>query len=99
MRRIIHDYSDANVITILKQLANAMKPDSRVLIADFVIPERVGEADLGAVAMDNTVMAMGGKERTEAMFQDILDKSGLELVKVWRASFGVQGLVEARLKQ
>ena len=76
-----------------------MKPDSVVLIADFVIPARVGEADLGAAAMDNTVMVMGGKERTEAMFKDILSKSGLELVKVWMSSVGVQGLVEARLKQ
>jgi hypothetical protein len=76
-----------------------MKPDSRILIADFVIPARVGEADFGATAMDNTVRAMGGKERTEAMFQDILNKSGLELVMVWRPSFEVQGLVEARLKQ
>jgi len=99
LRRIIHDYSDANDIKILKQLSNVMAPDSRVLIADFVIPARVGEADLGAAAMDNTVMAMGGKERTEAMFRDILEKSGLELVKVHRASFGVQALVEARLKQ
>lgn len=99
MRRIIHDYSDVNDVTILRHLAHAMKADSVILIADFVIPARVGEADLGAAAMDNTVMAIGGKERTEAMFQDILYKSGLELVKVWRPSFGVQGLVEARLKR
>jgi hypothetical protein len=58
-----------NDVTILKHLANAMKPDSRILIADFVIPARIGEADLGAAAMDNTVMAMGGKVRTEAMFR------------------------------
>jgi hypothetical protein len=58
-----------NDVTILKHLVNAMKPDSRILIADFVIPARIGEADLGAAAMDNTVMAMGGKVRTEAMFR------------------------------
>ena len=53
---------------------------------------------LGAAAMANTVMAMGGKERTETMLRDILDKSGLELVKMWRPDVGVQGLIEAKLK-
>jgi hypothetical protein len=45
------------------------------------------------------MFVMGGKERTEAMFADILDKAGLELVKVYRADIGAGALVEARTKR
>jgi hypothetical protein len=48
--------------------------------------------------MDNIVFTLGGKERTEAMFKDLFDKAGLEMVKVWRASVGAGALVEAKLK-
>jgi hypothetical protein len=93
----MHDYSDENCIRILKHLAAAMNVDSRVLIADMVMPARVTEADLPAAVMDVCVMVMGGKERTEQGFKTILEAAGLELVKVWWASFGAGALVEARL--
>ena len=94
----MHDYSDDVNALILSQVAKAMKPDSLVLIADMVMPARVGEADLVAATMDNIVFTLGGKERTEAMFKDLFDKAGLEMVKVWRASVGAGALVEAKLK-
>jgi len=45
------------------------------------------------------MLVIGGKERTEAMFVDILDKAGLELVKVHRPDIGAGALVEARTKR
>lgn len=93
----MHDYSDEYCIRILKHLAEAMSADSRVLIADMVLPARVTEADLPAAVMDVCVMTMGGKERTEEGFKFILEAAGLELLKVWKASFGAGALVEARL--
>jgi hypothetical protein len=48
--------------------------------------------------MDNIMFAVGGKESTEEAFKGVLDKAGLELVKVWRAIAGAGALVEARLK-
>lgn len=58
---------------------------------------RCGEADLPAIAMDVAMLSMGGKERTEAGFRKVFAAAGMELVKVWRASFGAGALVEARL--
>ncbi len=95
----MHDYSDTNCIRILSQLSKAMAPDSRVLIADMVMQARTHEADMPAVAMDVAMLTMGGKERTEKGFSEILDKAGLELVKVHRASYGAGALVEGRSKQ
>jgi hypothetical protein len=99
LRRIVHDYSDENCVRILAHVRDAMRPDSKVLIADMVMPKRVGEADLPAAAMDNCVMVMGGKERTEEGFRKILEGAGLRLEKVWRSRAGgaAGNIVEARL--
>ncbi|KAG5816032.1 hypothetical protein H9Q74_011330 [Fusarium xylarioides] len=98
MRMILHDYADAVGIQIPTRLAEAMKPYSRVLICEMVLAPRVGEADFASAVLDQAVMTMGGKERTEAGFQKMFDASGLELVKTWRVPGVPGGCVEARLK-
>ena len=98
MRMIMHDYADAVCIDILSHLARAMTPDSRVLICDMVLPQRVGEVDFPAAVLDQAVMTMGGKERTEEGFKSLFAGAGIELVRVWRA-LGVPGAcVEGKLK-
>ena len=75
-----------------------MTSDSRVLVCDMVLPNRVGEADFPAAVMDQAVMTMGGKERTEGMFRSLFTAAGLELVNIWRAPGVPGGCVEGRLK-
>ncbi|KAK3322662.1 S-adenosyl-L-methionine-dependent methyltransferase [Apodospora peruviana] len=99
MRMILHDYADHVGISILKQLAAAMSPASRVLICEMVLPSRVSELDFPAAVLDQAVMAMGGKERTEQGFRKMFEAAGIELVSVWRVP-GVPGAcVEGRLKR
>ncbi|KAK0736604.1 O-methyltransferase-domain-containing protein [Apiosordaria backusii] len=98
MRMIMHDYSDEVASNILKQIVPAMNGQSRVLVCDMVLPQKVGEADFAAAVMDHAVMTMGGKERTEEGFRKIFDAAGLELVKIWRAPGVPGGLVEGRLR-
>ena len=98
MRFITHDYGDEAAINILTQVAKAMAPDSRILIGDQVIPERAGEADVSAAILDQMMLCIGGKERTEAGFKFLLENSGLELFKVHRVEGTAGALVEARLK-
>jgi hypothetical protein len=90
MRMIMHDYADPVCVEILSQLAKAMELDSRVLVCDMVLPQRVGEADFPAAVLDQCVLAMGGKERTEAGFRSLFESAGIELVQVWRV-MGVPG--------
>jgi len=99
MRMILHDYADPVGINILKQLAAAMSPSSRVLICEMVLPGRVSELDFPAAVMDNAVMAMGGKERTAEGFRKMFEAAGIELVNVWRAPGVPGGCVEGRLKK
>jgi hypothetical protein len=66
MRMILHDYADPVCVDILGWLAEAMGKGSRVLACEMVIPQRVGKADFPAAVLHHCVLAMGGKERTEA---------------------------------
>lgn len=99
MRMILHDYADPVGIQILTRLAEAMSSKSRVLVCEMVLAPRVGEADFASAVLDQAVMTMGGKERTEAGFQKMFEAAGLELVQTWRAVGVPGGCVEARLKR
>ncbi|KAK4164690.1 S-adenosyl-L-methionine-dependent methyltransferase [Cladorrhinum sp. PSN259] len=98
-RMILHDYSDEVATQILKNLVPAMSHDSRVLVCEMVLPQRVDETSFAAAVLDQAVMAMGGKERTEEGFRKVFEAAGLELVKVWRAPGVPGGCVEGRLKR
>ena len=77
-----------------------MAPDSKVLIQEQIMPSVITNPELEAnvAVLDVATMVMGGKERTEKGFRDILDQSGLELVKIWKAEMAPAGIVEAKIK-
>lgn len=100
IRRVLHDYSDDDCIKILSHVKEAMASDSRLLIAEQILPTLITNPELEAnvAVLDVACMVMGGKERTEENFKMVLDGSGLELVKIWRAPHAPAGVVEAKLK-
>lgn len=85
------------VVKILRQIVPTMAPDSRVLIADSVLPES-GVSGMAAF-MDLAMMCLGGKERTRADFEKVCGMAGLRVEGVWRAEGEVGfAVVEAVLK-
>ena len=78
-----------------------MAPDSRVLIQEQIMPSIITNPELEAnvAVLDVATMVMGGKERTEEDFKDILERSGLELVKIWKAEMAPAGIVEGKIKE
>lgn len=97
LRAICHDWSDASVTKILKQIVPAMAPDSKVLIGDTVLPER-GVVGMSAF-MDLAMMCIGGKERTRADFEAVCDAAGLKIDAVYSAPGEIGfAIVEASLK-
>ncbi|KAE8395963.1 S-adenosyl-L-methionine-dependent methyltransferase [Aspergillus alliaceus] len=98
IRRCLHDWPDEpESRQILESLAAAMDRErSRVLITEYILPD-VG-SNMFHAWMDHTMMAFGGRERTEKDWERLLDRSGLKLVKVWRAPGIPVGVVEAHLK-
>jgi SAM-dependent methyltransferase len=74
---IVHDWSDADSVSILTTCRRAMKPQSRLLMVEMLMsPE--------AVYFDLHMMVLFGeaRQRSEDEFRSILQQSGLELVRV-----------------
>jgi len=99
MRRILHSYYDSVCVEILKNTVSAMVPDSRLIVCDFLVPDRVQAGGPQEVYwMDFTMMCVGGKERTLEEFRRIFDAAGLDLVKIYPSGIGATCMIEARLK-
>ena len=63
-----------------------MADDSKIFILEMVLPRKTDEANIPAATLDDLMLTLGGKERTEEQFKALLVEAGLELVKIWRLS-------------
>jgi hypothetical protein len=93
MKWILHDWDDARAGTILGHCRRALAPGGRVLIADAVLPGR-NEPSMGKFMDLNMLVIIGGRERTEDEFRDLLAASGLRLSRVIPTE-SVVSLIEA----
>ena len=82
LRNILHDWPDAEAVTILRNVAAAMAPHSRVLVDDIVLPER--GVHRYAAALDISMMAvMGSRERTGEQWEAVVEAAGLRVLGRW----------------
>ncbi|RDW60593.1 O-methyltransferas-like protein [Coleophoma cylindrospora] len=99
LRRILHDFYEPVCVQILKNIASAMGPTSRLLIGEMIMPDRTQTGgDMLIYWMDFSMMMLNGKEKSEKEFEQVLDAAGLEIVKIWRFHVGTQAQIECRLK-
>lgn len=100
MRRLLHDFYDPEAIKILKNTVSAMGLDSRLIICDMLVPDRV---EIGGPMtlywLDFSLLAIGGKERSRDNFIYILDEAGLELVKIYPSKGDHTVMLETRLRR
>jgi hypothetical protein len=80
MRHILHDWNDADAITILTNCRKAMNPGGRILVVEAVIQE--GNEPSPFKLLDLTMLLIGGKERTRNQFENIFSKAGLKLNQI-----------------
>jgi hypothetical protein len=81
LKRIIHDWPDAEAQTILQRCREAMHPQSRLALIELIIP--AGNGPSFAKLYDLLIMAMpGGVERTEDEYRNLLAAAGLSLTRV-----------------
>jgi O-methyltransferase domain/Dimerisation domain len=86
LKQVLHDWPDEPATAILRSCRAAMRPDSRLLILDRMLSDRVGPDDLQPLLVDVLMMvATGGRERTEREFRDLLAAADLELLSVSEA--------------
>jgi hypothetical protein len=86
MRHIIHDWDDESMGAILQQLVPILKerPATKLLLADLVLPET--DTGMQEAIRDFTLFPIGGMERTESQWRQLLARNGLEIKKIWRGT-------------
>jgi hypothetical protein len=81
LSHIIHDWSEAQCLTILGNCHRAMSRTSRLLIIEMVLSE--GNAFHPGKMLDMTMLATTpGQERTEPEYRALLAKAGFTLTRV-----------------
>jgi precorrin-6B methylase 2 len=93
LSHVIHDWSEAQCLTILGHCRRAMKPDSRLLLIEMVLPH--GNAPHPGKVLDMMMLVgPGGQERTEEEYRRLLAKAGFRLARVVPTNSAVS-IVEA----
>jgi len=81
MKMVLHDWNDEQSLQILNNCRQAMKPGSKLLVIESVIPEE--DTPHPGKFMDINMLAMtGGLERTEKEFSTLFQKAQLKLLRV-----------------
>jgi hypothetical protein len=81
LKYIIHDWDDERAIMILKNCRQAMAENGRVLLVEVVIP--AGNAPSSGKFLDlEMLLYFYSRERTEAEYRDLLQRAGLELIRI-----------------
>lgn len=81
LSHIIHDWSEAQCLTILGNVRKAMNPGGKVLIVEMVLPS--GNTPHPGKMLDlMMLLGPGGQERTEQEYAALLQKAKLRLTRV-----------------
>ena len=81
LSHVIHDWDEDECLTILRNCRKAMKPTSRLLIVEMVLP--AGDTPHPGKVVDLTMLVIpGGEERTEEEYRELLSKADLRLTRV-----------------
>lgn len=95
MHSILHDWNDEICQRILTQVVKAMKHGySKLLIEENVVPD-VG-ADWEMTSLDLMMMTLGAAERTEKQWRELIESTGLRVIKIWGANRHSQSLIECQ---
>jgi O-methyltransferase domain/Dimerisation domain len=81
LSHVIHDWSEAQCLTILGHCRRAMNPGGRLLLIEMVLPP--GNAPHPGKLLDMMMLVgPGGRERTEQEYGTLLEKAGFRLTRV-----------------
>jgi SAM-dependent methyltransferase len=93
LRHVLHDWSDADSTRILENARQALAAGGSLLVVEKVITP--GNDPSFAKVLDLNMMVLGGKERTEAQYRDLLAASGLRMHAI-HTTPGPIDVIEAR---
>ena len=93
---VVHDWDDEDAITILANCRKAMKNTGRILIVDMIVPE-TSSSSFSKLLDLNMLVMNGGRERTKAEFQVLLDAANLKISRII-PTMAPQSVIEAMPK-
>lgn len=94
MKFILHDWNDDDCFRILSTVREAAPPDGRLFVIEAVVPGP-NEPHF-AKRLDMTMLVhVGGRERTEAEYADLLERAGWSLETRWTPEEGPISVLEA----
>ena len=82
MKSIIHDWNDERSVRILHNCHRVLERGARLILIDRVMPEKPGPSacEISVVMSDlNMLSGIGGWERSEGEFRDLLAKGGFRM--------------------
>jgi hypothetical protein len=91
LKAVIHDWSDAESVTILRRCREACAPSARLLLVEQVLPERIEpcvEHQRATLADLNMLVMLGGRERTADEFRKLIESAGFALDSIRPAALG-----------
>jgi hypothetical protein len=93
MMTVIHDWSDADSVAILKNLKANAPPGAKLLLIEAIVDESA--TGNFPIDLDIEMLAFAsGRERTHGQWQRLLESAGFRLVRATPLA-GLSGLVEA----
>lgn len=105
LRMILHDWKDPETVLILKQLVDAAKPESRILIMDMVLPTPGSASKTLEAALRQKDLAMlhafNAQEREVEDWRSVLQQTDprLEIKAIQRPDGSQHSVIEVVLSQ
>lgn len=81
LSQIIHDWEEEHCLTVLGNCRKAMRPGSRLLIVERVLPACGMRHPAKRLDISMLVLT-GGQERTEQQYRELLAEAGFQLARV-----------------
>jgi hypothetical protein len=81
VRRCLHNYADTICTNILRKIADAMAPDSRLLVQEDVMENPPNHM---AAMLDFMMLGFGGKQRTLQKWEEMTGNAGLKITSISR---------------
>lgn len=79
-KHIIHDFSEADAVTALRNAREAIAPGGKLLLMEYVLPER-NERHIGHVIDLWLMLMLGAQDRNLVEYTDLLAKGGFQLTR------------------
>ncbi|TDB89484.1 methyltransferase [Actinomadura sp. 7K534] len=82
LSHIVHDWDDDRAVQILAGCRRAMRPDSRVLVAEGILREGPAASRIKWLDLEMLVMTRGGRQRTQSEYEALFGRAGLRFTGI-----------------